>query len=117
MQPPPLGSVLVKGHKITDFHYQGMRFRQPEQFIEYPKWVNMTGYEPAIAADPEQEMALLSRPPLPPLPPKGRKIVAKPAVQIIPKPVPVVPAPIPEPKEWWLRLWQWVVVTLERMAA
>jgi hypothetical protein len=50
------------GMKITNFHYGDITFQQPGAFVEYPKWIHMSGYPSEIAQDAEQEAALLSRP-------------------------------------------------------
>lgn len=51
------------GMKITNFHYTETTFMQPESFVEYPKWIHMSGYPSVIAPDAEAEAALLARPP------------------------------------------------------
>jgi len=48
--------------KITNFHYADTTFPKTE-FVEYPKWIHMSGYPSEIAPDAEAEARLLSRPP------------------------------------------------------
>lgn len=49
------------GMKITNFHYTETTFAQPG-FVEYPKWVRMSGYPDVIANSAEEEANLLARP-------------------------------------------------------
>ncbi len=50
------------GMKITNFHYTETTFPKPDGFVAYPKWIHMSGYPSVIAADAEEEAALLARP-------------------------------------------------------
>jgi hypothetical protein len=50
------------GMKITNFHYAETTFMQPKEFVEYPKWIHMSGYPSEIVQDAEGEAALLDRP-------------------------------------------------------
>ncbi len=116
---PPSGSVLVSGgQKITNFHYPNRRFEKTE-FVEYPKWVNMTGYEAVLAYDAETEAELLARPERQSMPKTPRKIVSSTpivmqnSVQVTPeKPItaPVIP------KVWWKRVCLWLSITLEELS-
>ncbi len=54
--------MSAPGLKITNFHYSHMAFEKGP-FVEYPKWVHMSGYPSIIAADAGAEALLLSRPP------------------------------------------------------
>lgn len=53
---------MALGMKITNFHYADTTFPKVD-FVEYPKWIHMSGYESVIAQDAEEEAQLLSRPP------------------------------------------------------
>ncbi len=113
---PPVGTTQFSGHVMTpdEFHYPGKRWEQPD-FVEYPKWINMTGYEPVLAYDSTEECVYLARPEREPLPPKGRKIVSSRPIPIqsIPPPVPVMP---PEVLAWWRRSLLWLAHKLEALA-
>ncbi len=54
--------MSAPGLKITNFHYSHMAFNNGP-FVEYPKWIHMSGYPSIIAADAGAEALLLSRPP------------------------------------------------------
>ena len=49
--------------KITNFHYPDATFPKGD-FVEYPKWVHMSGYPSAIAKTAEEEASLLARAPV-----------------------------------------------------
>jgi hypothetical protein len=55
--------MSAPGLKITNFHYSHMEFSKGP-FVEYPKWIHMSGYESALAKDAEEEAKLLARPPI-----------------------------------------------------
>ncbi len=50
------------GLKVTNFHYPDMTFNKVG-FVEYPKWIHMSGYPSEIAPDAETEARLLARTP------------------------------------------------------
>jgi len=109
---PAAGSFIVSngadgiGQKITNFHYPYMNFTPPE-FVEYPKWVQMTGYPDAIAQNEGEELELRVRPPR--LPPSKRPIVSSHLIQINNGVVaPTIPAQIPAPTlNWWQKTMAW----------
>ncbi len=47
--------------KITNFHYANATFEKPSEFVEYPKWIHMSGYPSEIVQDREGEERLLAR--------------------------------------------------------
>ncbi len=47
--------------KITNFHYANATFEKPAEFVEYPKWIHMSGYPSEIVQDREGEDRLLAR--------------------------------------------------------
>lgn len=49
------------GMKITNFHYADTTFPSVG-FVEYPKWIHMSGYPSEIVPDAEGEARLLARP-------------------------------------------------------
>ncbi len=56
--------MSAPGLKITNFHYTDVAFKHPTEFVEYPKWIHMSGYPSTIAQDAEHEAELLKRPPI-----------------------------------------------------
>ena len=55
--------MSAHGLKITNFHYSNMTM-PTANLTEYPKWIRMSGYAPALAKDAEHEAELLARPPV-----------------------------------------------------
>ncbi len=53
--------MSAPGLKITNFHYSHLTFKKGP-FVEYPKWIYMSGYCAALAQNAEHEAELLARP-------------------------------------------------------
>lgn len=64
---PAQGSILISngsngvGQILTNLHYPNMK-TEKRPFVEFPKWVNMPGYESVLVDDAEAEAVLLARP-------------------------------------------------------
>ncbi len=122
MTSPPVGGVITprEGRElITNFHYPTLRFPKTE-FVEYPKWINMPGYESEMAYDADGEALLLSRPAREAAPAKKRQIISSHPIQLRTVQVqeaaaPVVP-PVIIPLAWWRRSLLWLAHKLEALA-
>ncbi len=75
------------GMKITNFHYQDVVFPKQTVFVEFPKFVHMSGYPSTIAQNAEEEAVLLARPM------EVGSVVTKPEVAA-PKPAEPVATPV-----------------------
>jgi hypothetical protein len=119
-EAPAAGTFQVTGtQQITNFHYRGIRFEKPKDFVEFPKMVSMTGYEAAVAHDAGEEVELLARPPRQPILAKGRKIISSNPIQfqsIPPAPVAQTPIAAAVPLAWWRQALLWLAHKLEALA-
>ncbi len=120
MSIPPVGGTVMprEGRElITNFHYPTLRFK-PVEYVEFPKWVNMTGYDAVLAYDAESEAELLARPEREPTPVKSRK--SSPPMQFISstpiQPATIVPQPRQLPAAYWRRALLWLAHKLEALA-